>query len=363
MKTTLYSLLTAFLLVPLVSSVNPEFTGRFTKQKKIKKEFNVSANDLLKIENSYGNIDVTTWDKNQVVIEVVIQTNGNDEEKVQERLEEIEVAFNQTAGEVSAKTLFEKEESSWLSNLFGSSSNVNMEINYRIKAPATNNVSLVNDYGGISLDNLKGNANISADYGRILIGELHGENNILNFDYTRNSTIGFVKRAKINADYSEFVIDEAGTLDLSADYTESVIHKVENISFNNDYGSLKIDKLRNIKGQGDYLGVKLGGVYRSLDLNMDYGSLVVERIMGSLKEFDVESDYTSIKIGYDKSAPFSFEVATAYGGISGINDEGFTINTRNQSSGDNYYKGHYLSGNTGGRINIDSSYGSVTFTD
>ena len=363
MKTTLYKLLFALILVPSLACASDVNSGKHTKQKKIKKEFKVSANDLLKIDNSYGNLDITTWNENRVVIEVFIETNGNDEEKVQRRLDEIDVAFNQSTGQVSAKTLLDQPDKSWWSNIFGSSNYVNIKINYRVKAPVTNSVNLSNDYGGINLDKLQGDALISCDYGKIMIGELLGENNRLSFDYTNNSTIGFVKRAKINADYSEFTIDEAGTLELSADYTESNIQKVENLAFSCDYGSLKVGKLRNIKGKGDYLGVKLGSVYGTLDLRMDYGSLAIENLMAGLKQVDIVTDYTSIKMGFDKEAPFSFDISTEYGGVKGLSGSGFSINKRNQSGSDSYYQGYYLSGNSGGKVNIKSSYGSVTFQD
>ena len=363
MKTQLYNVLIALLLVPAISLATPELKGRYTKEKKIRKEYRVSAQDLLEIDNSYGNIDITTWDQNVVVIEVLIKTNGNDEDKVEKRLNEIDVAFNKSSGRVSAETILQKSNKSWWSNIFGESSNVNMEINYRIKAPATNSVDISNDYGSINLDKLKGNASISCDYGRLLIGELLGDDNVLSFDYTRNSNIEFIKRGKINADYSEITIEEAGTLEVSADYTESHILKVENISFNNDYGSMKIDKLKNLRGKGDYLGVKLGLVYGTVNLGMDYGSLAIRKIMPSLKEMDIDTDYTSVKIGYDREAPFRFDINTSYGSVKGVDTNGFTINKRNQSSGDNYYQGYYLSGNAGGSIRINSSYGSVSFID
>lgn len=365
MKTILYKALIVFFLMPAIACAEGDLKGKYTKQKRLKKEFKVSANDMLKINNSYGNIDIVTWDQNRVEIEVVVRTNGNDEEKVEERLREIDVVFNQSGGQVTARTIFEKDNNNsfWGSLFGGSNSNVNMEINYRVKAPVTNRVDLSNDYGSINLDKLKGDAHISADYGKIMIGELHGNNNQLNFDYTRNSNIGYVKRAKINADYSEFTIDEAGTLDLSADYTDCNIHKVENLSFNNDYGSMKVERLKNIKGQGDYLGVKLGLVYGSVDINMDYGSLVLQKIMPSVKNINITSDYTGVKLGYDKEAPFTFEVKTAYGGVNGINNSNFTVNKRNQSGSDNYYQGYYLTESTGGRIYINSSFGSVSFTN
>ena len=283
---------------------------------------------------------------------------------MEERLREIDVKFNQSGNTVSAKTMFEKRNNnSFWSSLFGGSSNVNMEINYRVRAPVTNNVYLINDYGSINLDRLEGNATISCDYGRILVGDLLGDDNVLSFDYTRNSSINYVKKAKISADYSEFSIDEAGTISLSADYTDSYFQKVENIGFSCDYGSLKVEKLKNIKGSGDYLGVKLGMVYGTANIGMDYGSLSIDQLMASLKELDLSTDYTSIKIGYDREAPFSFEVSTSYGGVKGLNNSGFTVNKRRESSGNDYYQGYYRSGNAGGRVKINASYGSVSFTD
>lgn len=362
MKTLLYNLLFTLLLIPAVACANDNYKGKYTKQKTIKKEFRVSANDLLKLDNSYGNIDIVTWDQNKVEIEVIIKTNGNDEEKVQDRLDEIQVRFNQSNGEVSAETVFPDSNNSWWSGLLGSSSNINMEIHYLVKAPVTNNMNISNDYGSINLDELEGDLKVSCDYGRFMIGELKGNNNYLNFDYTRNSTIGSVTRAKIEADYSEFRVDEAGTIELSADYTDAQFEKVENLSFNNDYGSLNIGKLRNIKGQGDYLGVKLGLVYSTAVLNMDYGSLSIEKLMPALKKVDINSDYTSLKIGYDREATFGFEVNTSYGGVRGLEGNEFQVNKRNQSGGDNYYQGYYRSENSGGQVNINSSYGSVNFT-
>lgn len=362
MKAQLYNILIALLLVPAITCANNGYKGKYTKEKKIKKEYSVSANDLLSLDNSYGNIDVETWAENRVVIEVIVKTNGNDEEKVQERLDDIDVIFKQDSEGVSAKTIFEKSNnSSFWSALFGSNSNVNMEINYLVKAPVTNNMNISNDYGSINLDRLQGDLKMSCDYGKFLIGELNGRNNYLNFDYTRNSSIEKVKRAKIKADYSEFRIENAGSIDLAADYTDARFRKVVNLKYNVDYGSLKVDKVKNISGSGDYLGVDLGSLYSTAEVNMDYGSLTIDRIMSGMEKININSDYTSIKLGYDKEAPFSFEVNTSYGSIKGLEGNGFTINKRHQSGSNNSFRGHHIDGSTGGTITINSSYGGVRF--
>lgn len=362
MKTIYYNIVLALLMLPLAGFAGNDFNGRITKQKKINKSFTVSKDALLEIDNSYGNVDISTWNENRIEIEVIIKTNGNDEEAVTERLREIDVDFSNSNSNVKAVTRFEKEDSSWWSNLFNGNNNVNIEINYRVKAPVTNNVEIENDYGGISIDKLEGNAHISCDYGRLLIGELLGSNNSLSFDYTRNSQIDFMKKGKINADYSEFTLGEAVTLELSADYTDTTIKKVENLNFNCDYGSIKIEKVRNLIGRGDYLGTKLGLVYGSVELGMDYGSLSIDRIMKSAKKVDISSDYTGIKIGYDNGSPFRFSIDTSYGNIKGIDGQEFEVNKRHQEIGEEYVAG-YFKEDSGAQVSINSSYGNVTFTN
>ena len=89
MKTKLLYKLSIFLfMLPMLAFTNNDWDGRYTKSKTIKKEFNVSSSATVKIDNSYGNLDVVTWDENRVVMEITITTNGNNEEKVQDKLDE-----------------------------------------------------------------------------------------------------------------------------------------------------------------------------------------------------------------------------------------------------------------------------------
>lgn len=362
MKTTLYKLLFLIALSPslLFCSNGPnEMIGKHTREKKISKKYTVSPDAILKINNSYGNIDLKTWDQNTVSIEVIIKTNGNDEQKVKEKLDEINVEFQQTSSGVSARTTFSKDNSSWLSSLFSGSNNVNMEINYIIRAPATNNVDFSNDYGSIFIDKLNGNSRISCDYGRLDIGELRGASNHISFDYSRNSRFGYINRAVINADYSEFTVEDAKSIDLNADYTNSNFKRTELLQFSCDYGSLTVDKVKRISGSGDYLSTRIGEIHQSADLNFDYGSATISRVVKGAGEIKITSDYTGIKIGYDPSHPFNFSVKTSYGSVKGI--DGFEINKQNQSNSSKSYSGYYLNQSNNSNIVINSSYGGVTF--
>ena len=332
--------------------------GKYEKSKTVKKEYNVNADALLKINNKYGNVDVTSWNENRVAIDVKITVSGNNEEKVVKRLEMIDVEFEGSKSLVSAKTVIEKKSSSW-SWSWGKKSNVHYKINYKVKVPVTNNVNLMNDYGSISLNEIKGDASINCDYGKIIIGELHSTNNKINIDYCNASTIGKMNGGSINADYSKFTVEDAGNIRLNADYTTSVFENLDNVDYNCDYGSLKINNGATVIGNGDYLTTRLGSISNKVAITSDYGSLRIEELKPGFDSVNVNGDYCGVKIGVP-NAPFNFELKLNYGGFK-REDGKYELSKQIVKSSSKYYEGYYKSKNSGSTIKINSDYGSVTF--
>jgi hypothetical protein len=356
MKTILFK---GYLLILMAICLTPQaygndFKGQHTKEKTIRKEFDVNADALLKIDNSYGNVVLNSWNENRVVIEVHITVNGNNENKVNQRLDEIDVDFDATSSLVSARTVFNKGSGwGWKGN-----NNVNLQINYTVKMPVKNSVNLSNDYGNISLDRVDGHAKISCDYGRLDIGELRGRNNELNFDYTSKSQIGFMNSGEINADYSSFTLEKTGNIILRADYTNANVMEMENLDYNCDYGSVEIGKVNNVLGRGDYVNVKLGQVSGNIDMEADYGGIQIDQMNADAGNVEINTNYTGIKLGYDAAYPFDFEITTEYAGVKGRED--LEVNVSREKSNERYYEGYHGSPNSGNSIKIRSDYGSIT---
>ena len=353
-----FNLLVILLILSQTTLAETVWNGRHTKEKIIKKEYSVNRDALLKINNSYGNINIITYSGNTISIEVKIKTNGNDLKKVEEKLENISVDFQASSNIVSAKTIFQKNKSySWWS--WGKNTNVNMEINYLIKLPISNSVDLNNDYGSINLDRLEGQAKISCDYGKITTKELMADNNYISFDYTNNSYFEYIRSGKIIADYSGFTVAKTNNLEIKADYTKSVVEIAEDVSYNCDYGSVTIEKANNVRGNGDYLTARFGEVYKNIQITSDYGSIKIDRMTANAANVSIDSDYTGVTIGFDASYQFNFDIKLEYASLRGADDFQFT--KKREQSSDKYYQGYYGDGNTHNLIKIASDYGSITF--
>ena len=348
-------LIVMFMVAPMLSMANP-IKGKwdYEKTKTIKKEFDVNADALLSIKNKYGNVDVISWDQNRVEIEVTITVSGNNESKVIDRLSKINVNFQNSRSAVSAKTDIDNGSKSW----YNSKNKMNYQIDYKVKVPVTNSVDLNNDYGTISLNEIKGKAEINCDYGKILIGSLYHANNSINIDYTSDSEIELMNGGSINADYSKFRIEKAKKIELNADYTDSEFVEIEDLNFVCDYGKIVVDQANNIEGNGDYLTIRLGTIYKNLSIDADYGGIKVSKLMKGFESVRIHSDYAGIKIGMDNDIAFDFIGKSSYGGFD-IEGDNVTYLKKEVKSTSKYYEGFVKQQNSGAKIDISSEYGSV----
>lgn len=353
----MYKILLFLLLIPVITSANDR-KGKYTKNKMITKEFTVNKDATLNVTNKYGNINIITGETNKIEIQVSITTNGDNEEKVKERLDQINVEFSNSASSVSAKTIIGKNSNSWS---WGRKNNVNMEINYLIKMPVTNNVNLSNDYGSISLDKLEGVAKINCDYGKIDIGELLNSNNTIHMDYTNKSNIEFIQSGEINADYSSLNIVNAGTINLNADYSHLSFGKIKNLDYNCDYGDLKIEECGSINGNNDYMHTSIDKLNTSAIFDVDYGSIKINSTSENFEKIAIEASYTNIKIGVNPSSSFNITANLGYGGFKYGN--GFTFNKEIVKNSSKYYEGYFNKPNSNSNIYLKTSYGDITLSN
>ncbi len=160
-----------------------------------------------------------------MVIDVLITVKGRNSKNVEEKLNAIDLFFLLSPEKVFAET---KIDEGWGFKWFSNTS-MRYRMDYTIKLPKTNSTDLTNDYGTIRLNSLEGKAKINCDYGKMIIGELYADHNILNFDYTSNSSIEYIKGGTITADYSGFEIEKAGEIELNADYTSASFNTIETL--------------------------------------------------------------------------------------------------------------------------------------
>ena len=99
------------------------------KKKEINKSFNVGKNDILQVDNRYGNITVTHWSKSEVSIRVVIEAKARNDEKAQAIIDRVNIRMEKMGNTVSAVTSLRSQNGN-------GGSNESFTINYYVNMPS-----------------------------------------------------------------------------------------------------------------------------------------------------------------------------------------------------------------------------------
>lgn len=333
-------------LMPCMLMAN-EIKGKYKKERSIHKAYIVNSTCMLDINNKYGSMFVTTWDKDITEIDVVIKVGGDDERQVTTRFNSIDVDFSATKALVSAVTK--------IGNMSGKS-NLSLEINYTVKIPKMSPVKLFCQYGGIRTGKIYGRADIKCEYGQIVMDELNADNNVLTADYCGAVNAGFIKSGIVDASYSQFNCQRANNLQLKAQYTGVNIEDIKDINYKTEYGHVHLGNVYKVTGKGEYSSMKMKNVSQLLNLTASYGDIKVDNFEKSARNIAINSEYTNISLGLADDFPFDFEIKTEYAGVDGRN--GFKYTYKSEKDFTNHYKGYYRQSGIN-KLYIKSEYGNV----
>jgi len=343
------------LCVPIAAFANP--IDKYKKSKKINKTYSVNSDALVDIENSFGDVTVVLWDQNTVSIDVTVEVSGNDEESVNNRLEMIDVDFKSSQSKVSATSDIPSERNG-IMGWFTGKGNTSTNVDFMIKMPRNSPLDIENDYGAVIIDQMNAPLKLSCDFGRLQIGQLLNVTNELSFDYTENSHIDYFKGGVIKADFSKFTVHGADVMDFSGDYTTAIFGPLKNIKYNSDFSTIKLEDAMNIDGRGDYSTVKIESFENDAVLKADFGSITIEQLKKDFRSLNIKSDYTTIKLGYDHNASFTYDCQTEFGSLK-LDNHLTTVNSRKEMN-ESSKEGYYSDQNASSKIEINSSFGSVS---
>ncbi len=329
MKNLKYNLFFVFLLLLSVakmavasSPVRQEFS------KNIRKEFNVAANGGVGLHNQYGKIEVKTWDKNQVSVDVTIIVRANSESEAQSTFDRIRIEFSEKPDYAQARTYIEpKSGSSWG---WGWNNNSDYTINYEVFLPKTNYLDLTNKYGDSFVAYLERWVNADVKYGNIKM-EGAKESITANVGYGHGS-IGTTQNLTCNVGYGKLNVREATNTTLDTKYSEMTIEKATNVTVKSRYDTYEIGVIKNMTNSGKYdhfditsaenlhfdtkyTDIKVSRLSNAANLNLEYGNLDLVLLGKNFNALDIKGSYTDCSIRVEDGANYLLDASTNYANI------------------------------------------------
>jgi hypothetical protein len=295
----------ALALAPFLSMANDG--DNIEKKRTISKTYAVSPSDKLSIENSFGNVVVTTWDKNEIQVDIEIGVHAATEEKAQHMLDQIKVTDNQGGQVISFKTD--------IGNMGNGKGNKNYDgnerrfyVDYKIFMPSRNPLNIENSFGKINIPDFSGTTSLTSKFGELTTGKLAG---------------------------AKLVHVEFGKADIGALSNADVV--------------LKFNSKSNVAG--------LSG---NTKVHVEFCSQVSLTLDNSLTDLALSQSYSTINLKAPSDLSAHFDVYTNFGSFKNSTEFNIAEDKDDDFSGPKFDKNYSGScGKGAAKIKIKSSFGTV----
>lgn len=249
------------------------------KKKEISKSFPIDKNSLLFVDNRFGNITITHWDKKEALIRAEIESAASREQQAQQNLDRIKVDLRKDGDKVSAIT-------SW-GNVSQDGNNRRLTVNYFISIPSTMKLELVQKYGNIVLPaKNEGESNLTVKFGNINAGS-------------------FTKEIKLDAKYGNVLVRDVVNATLNLGFCGDVeLGDSKSLTIDSKYSTLKIGNSDVLNLENKFGNLK-AGVLEKVTVEMKYSDVTIERLtdellarsldFGTLKINDLDAGFRQVK--------------------------------------------------------------------
>lgn len=333
----------------------------FKKEKWIKKSYSFKAGNTLDIQNKYGDVVISNWEKDSVKFEIHVISYGDKLDRVMDKLEEIEINFVHTGSYVSANTEW-NAASPWsksldeIRNSLNSSSRV--EVNYRVYLPKKADLNLDNKFGDVFLPTINGNLQADIAHGSFRADEITKIRH-LKVKYG-DARIRKSNNASIDISFGDLEIEEL-TEDLIINSTgaDISIEKVNHLTFYSKKDEIRIESVEKMEGTATLSDIRVEGLENSIDINCKLGSLKLKDMEAGFERIHVDSYLTDITLITDNNVQSGFSVTAENAKFS--YDTSVKIESKNTLEKITVYNGK-IGTNVKAQIIIHAKNGSVSIS-
>ena len=310
-------------LILLLGTTLSAATDKQPFTQSIKKEFALPASGSFNLENQYGDVDIQTWDRERLRLEVVIRVEARSETAARKLFDRIDIQIQHSPNEVSARTIL---DGGW--NRF--TDKVDFRIDYRVWMPEGAELKLSNRYGNTSIGSLARTAEIDVRYGDLAL-ESVGERLELDLSYGK-AQLERVKDAEVAMKYADLTVAQARDIRLESSYSKArfrevasvrtnsrydqfTIGAVRDFRFEGRYGTVKIERAENVDVYSKYTQVEVGQVANRAELDMHYGGAQLERIEKGFSKVRLVGRYANYRVAVDEDASFRLDGEGEYANL------------------------------------------------
>ena len=277
------------------------------------------------LSNTRGKIEVRTWDKKEVSIDVLITVNARKQSDANDVFERIKVLFDSYGNTVSARTQI-TEIPRWNWNYVRSV----YTVDYIVYMPKSCNLNLYNKFGDALIEELAGTATLTVKHGNIRLKNI--ENRLkLDLNYG-NCTVMEAANSEIKMVHGNIRLKKAGNVNFLTSYSKVNVDLAEDIkskSINDTYKIGIVNEFRNI-GKYDNIDIKqvqkivvvsefsdfkIGLLKSSADFNMLHGGVDIVEVSQGFSDIFIVGEDTHFHFEVEKGSNYKMDATAQYASV------------------------------------------------
>ena len=322
--------------------------AQFTETKEIHKHFKVTPQTRIEISNKYGKIELNTWDKDSVVIDINIRVEEKKLSKLEKAIDAIDFDFNHSQHFLIVQTIADQNKTGLGKEILKFKETVlqadgNMEIDYTVWLPSANDLKVENKFGDIFIGDYDGDVDLTLSNGNLKAHNFTGKLDLtLSF---ADVTINSISAGNLDCIYSEVYIKKAGTIKSKSKSTTFEIQEIKELDAESRRDKFRIQLAEMIEAQGSFSNFRLNELTDRLNLRADYGDLDIEETATDFSSIFIESKSTDINLYFNQESQFNFDITHTKTDLDFCKE----MQVEEEKSVDEKEKKMNLSGNFGGK--------------
>ena len=276
----------------------------FFRERNISKTYPASGN-ILNIDNQFGKVKIVTWDKNEIKVDIHIETSSTHKDLADKTFERIDVTDKQEGKNIYFTTTHNKNKEK--DNVSCNNCSNTMSVDYTVQIPASNALNIENTFGSIEIPDYTGPVSLTNKYGSLRAGKLS-------------------KPEKVVVEFGKADLKSIGNIDLTFKYSS----------------------------------VTIGSLTGNCKLSLQFCSYSLINLDNGLTALTVNDSYSSVHLDPAPNLSATYAITTSYGSLIDRTDIGIKRTDTPDKYGPDLnkrYEGKSGSGTV--KIDIKSSFGNI----
>lgn len=275
-------------------------TGQERVSKTIEKSFSLTNTGSLQLENKYGNINLTGWDKNEVSIKIIIKVNHKKQDNAKDLLKRVNPKFKSSNDYVAVVSEISNRNTGWFADLFNSANPIttnrsHVQIDYEVFLPKQAKLKVTNRFGDVIIDGWSGQLKTLIEHGDLWLGEnLSKADIILKFGKLRAKDIDY---ASLSLKNGELDMNDSKNLRLNSSGTEITLNSVNTLEIYSNKDNILATEIGTVYGDLKFSTIVIERLNKDVDLTMKIADFRISKILEPATEISIAQESSEIRLG------------------------------------------------------------------